>query len=56
VGANLSRADLTSANLTRANLTGANLAGANLTLARYDRYTRWPAGFIPQAHGSEFQK
>jgi hypothetical protein len=59
--ANLNRADLTGANLTgaqlfeadlrAANLTGAELADASLTDARYNRETRWPAGFDPAQAG-----
>jgi len=46
-GANLARANLAGAYLARANLTGANLTGADLARARWDRRTRWPAGFTP---------
>jgi uncharacterized protein YjbI with pentapeptide repeats len=50
-GANLSGADLSGSNLAGAELEGANLTGVNLTGARYDRQTRWPAGFGRQQHG-----
>jgi hypothetical protein len=33
-------------------LTLANLTHAGLRGARYDRATRWPAGFDPRAHGA----
>lgn len=55
-GANLSHAVLTPAELNRANLCGtdltrADLHGAHLKWAKYDRATRWPEGFDPEAHG-----
>jgi uncharacterized protein YjbI with pentapeptide repeats len=48
--------------LHHADLRGANLSGPNaLTLAdfhgaRYDVYTRWPAGFDPVKHGARLVK
>jgi uncharacterized protein YjbI with pentapeptide repeats len=57
-GADLRGADLASADLSRANLRGADLstsrglARAKLHGARYDRQTRWPAGFDPERHGA----
>ena len=61
-GANLARAEFSrsaiwDSTLVHANLTGANLRrvvleGVELTGARYDRFTRWPAGFRPEEHGA----
>jgi len=67
-GASLNRASLNRASLYRASLDGASLDGASLdraslngarhaddatwTGARYSRYTSWPPGFDPKAHGA----
>lgn len=62
-GADLSSASLVRASLFQADLGGANLRGADLRRARdilfadlrdarYDRGTRWPRGFSPDAHGA----
>ncbi len=51
-GADLSRCDLRGATLAGAQLQFANLTGADLTGARYDRHTRWPAGFAPENYGA----
>jgi uncharacterized protein YjbI with pentapeptide repeats len=56
-GARLMHADLDYANLTDAKLFGtdlrhARLSRARLRGARYDRATRWPAGFDPRARGA----
>jgi uncharacterized protein YjbI with pentapeptide repeats len=54
-GADLSDANLAQAILDPAVLRGTNLASAvhldraSLAYARYDRHTRWPAGFDPGA-------
>jgi len=60
-GAFLSGADLSGAKLPGANLSGANLSRADLNAtdlsvaemgeARYDQYTKWPAGFSTKAAG-----
>jgi CheY-like chemotaxis protein len=50
-GASLSQADLRGTDLRGAIVEQANLSGALLVGARYDRQTRWPAGFDPNAHG-----
>jgi hypothetical protein len=65
VGCDFRGADLRSANLRRArlwrcDLTGADLSDADLTRvdilgATYDRFTRWPAGFDPEAHGARLE-
>jgi hypothetical protein len=44
----LRRADLHEADLRGANLHEADLRGANLREAKYDEYTRWPAGYTPR--------
>ncbi|HTE20733.1 MAG TPA: pentapeptide repeat-containing protein [Armatimonadota bacterium] len=51
-GGDLRDVDLREADLTGADLAGADLAGADLRGARYDRFTRWPAGFDPRARGA----
>ena len=51
-GANLTGTQLFEADLRAANLTDAELAGASLAGARYNRETRWPAGFDPQTAGA----
>jgi hypothetical protein len=66
-GAHLSGRVLTECTFDRTNLRGAtfrgvtfrrckfidcDLAGADLTGATYDRFTQWPPGFDPQAHGA----
>jgi hypothetical protein len=67
-GAFLEHADLEDANLTGADLRGADLEEAfavryhggrlewkdvpNLRATRYDRSTRWPAGFRPEENGA----
>jgi hypothetical protein len=40
--------------LEKADLTGINLPGANLRRAKYNKYTRFPEGFDPEAAGMEF--
>jgi len=50
--ANLARANLNDAVLHECNLRGAALATTYLRGTRYDRRTRWPTGFDPQAHGA----
>ena len=70
-GANLQGADLREAQLNSADLRAADLRGAwlegtkmgvktltepNLHGALYDRRTRWPAGFSPQAHGARWAR
>ena len=52
-GGNLRNADLRKTDLTGADLTGADLTGADLRGARYDRFTRWPAGLDPVARGAK---
>jgi hypothetical protein len=54
-GANLANADLANSDLTGANLQGANLAGVNLEGAFFNRNTRWPSGFEPEAHGAAME-
>jgi hypothetical protein len=44
--------DFTGADLWECDFTGAELTGANLSGVTYDIFTRWPAGFDPQAHGA----
>jgi hypothetical protein len=66
VGCDFRGADLRSANLRRARLWKCDLAGADLTGAdltrvevmgdTYDDFTRWPAGFDPQAHGARLDR
>lgn len=51
-GANLTGAQLFEADLRSACLAGANLTDVNLTGARYNRSTRWPAGFNPTIAGA----
>ena len=51
-GGDLRESDLREADLTGADLGEADLAGADLRGARYDRYTRWPAGFDAEARGA----
>ncbi|MEM7533749.1 MAG: pentapeptide repeat-containing protein [Chloroflexota bacterium] len=56
-GSNLYEAILYEANLYEANLEGANLEGAILehsilNRAKYDDYTKWPAGFHYQSSGA----
>ncbi len=51
-GASLRGANLSKANLEEADLSGCDLRGADLTTVRfygvrYDKRTRWPAGFTP---------
>jgi hypothetical protein len=53
----LGATDLRNANIRAARLRGCNfsearLTGADLRGAIFDRFTRWPAGFDPQAHGA----
>jgi len=53
--ANLTDADLSYATLQSADWRGAILTGANLSRAtfkggRYDQYTVWPKGFVPEKH------
>lgn len=48
----LLRANLARANLAYAKLDGALLEGTILTGALYNKRTRWPAGFDPQARGA----
>ena len=43
---------VSAADLTGADLRGAVLRGARLAGAIYDRATRWPAGFRPEARGA----
>jgi uncharacterized protein YjbI with pentapeptide repeats len=51
--ANLRSADLCSADLRSANLYSAvNISEAAWTGALYSRYTSWPPGFDPKAHGA----
>ena len=49
--ANLSNTDLRKANLQAANLEYADLTNANLTGAFYNRKTKFPKGFNPNANG-----
>jgi uncharacterized protein YjbI with pentapeptide repeats len=66
-GANLSEADLSDANLTKIDLSGANLtnarlnyvnlvdanlSGIDLSGAKYNKETKWPAGFDAEAAGA----
>lgn len=67
-GADLSAAILGATNFQNADLRGANfrgsglrlllweaeLGGADFTGARYNRFTRWPAGFDPEGRGCLF--
>jgi uncharacterized protein YjbI with pentapeptide repeats len=51
-GANLQQASLNGANLAKADLQQADLRGINLqhvdlTDIKYDEFTRWPTGFVP---------
>ncbi len=55
----LDRADMRGANLATVNLCGQDfrkvrLEGARLNRAYYNRWTRWPRGFRPAAHGAEY--
>ena len=54
-GAALREADMQGAWLDGADLTDADLRGTELARAHYDRFTRWPAGFDPQAHGARLE-
>src|SRR5262249_8980513 len=54
-GVDLRDADLRAAAFWGCDLGGARLAGADLRGAAYDRCTRWPAGFDPQAHGANLK-
>ena len=59
--AKLIKAKLIEANLMKVKLDGADLTGADLTAARlteavYDKATRWPNGFDPQAAGAILQE
>lgn len=51
-GASLWGADLRNADLRGAKLGGANLKDIRLSGARYNRFTRWPAGFAPKHQGA----
>ncbi|MGD2060243.1 MAG: pentapeptide repeat-containing protein, partial [Acidimicrobiia bacterium] len=57
-GVDLSGASLVETSLWNADLRGAdlsrckNIVMANLRRARYDRSTRWPAGFDPSSQGA----
>ena len=50
-GANLSGADLSGADLRMTNLFKANLSKADLRGARYNKDTKFPEGFDPEAAG-----
>lgn len=57
LGADLREADLSMADLYKADLRGANLIkadllNANLIGSKYNRFTKWPEGFDPSAHGA----
>ena len=56
-GANLTRSDLTDVELAETQLSGADFTGATLTNvdlynAKFDTYTKFPAGFSPVAAGA----
>ena len=51
IKADLQGIDLSGADLYKANLTGANLSRANLREAKYDKHTKFPDGFDPEAAG-----
>ena len=55
-GGNLGGAILRSVTFWECDLRGADLTDADLAGATYDRFTRWPAGFEPQAHGARMEK
>jgi uncharacterized protein YjbI with pentapeptide repeats len=42
--------------LTYTNLVEANLSGADLSGAKYNKETKWPAGFDPQAAGAMLEE
>lgn len=46
-GADLAGANLMNINLVGADLTGANLTDATFSGGRFNKDTRWPAGFLP---------
>jgi hypothetical protein len=50
--ADLRNADLSNSCLWECDFSGAELTGTNLSEVSYDIFTRWPAGFDPQAHGA----
>lgn len=52
MNADLRKADLSFANLEDADLRGAHLDGVSLQMTRFNRNTRWPRGFEPEAHGA----
>jgi hypothetical protein len=54
--ADLRGADFRGCRLYACNFTAANLTEVDLTGATFDRLTRWPAGFNPQAHGARVEK
>src|SRR5262245_37944915 len=51
LGPGLPITDLRQSNVAGADLSEADLGHARLEGARYDRRTRWPAGFRPEEHG-----
>ena len=51
VNVNLEWSNMQSVDLSGADLTGSDLTGANLTHGVADSFTRWPAGFDPEAAG-----
>ena len=51
VNANLEWSNMQSVDLSGTDLTGSDLTGANLTHGVADSFTRWPAGFDPEAAG-----
>jgi hypothetical protein len=55
-GADLRSTDLANSYLWECDFTGADLTDAVLTGATFDTFTRWPAGFNPQAHGAHLDK
>jgi hypothetical protein len=55
-GADLRNADLRGVELLACDFTGADLTDTDLSGATYDTFTRWPAGFDPQAHGAHLQE
>jgi hypothetical protein len=52
----LTHADLSYAQLGECGFQRASLTGIKLRGATYDRFTRWPAGSDPQAHGARLME
>jgi hypothetical protein len=55
-GADLREADLPNSYLWECDFTGADLTEADLTGATSGIFTRWPAGFDPQACGARLER